>query len=260
MTAQYIFERDMIVSLGILARTYAAFDPPIRRGSGAVHAGGFNVHAFVVDNRDGEVLAAEYNQIFVTEDPLEHAEQRAIRSAFRRLKEKIPRLAGITVEQYYKTQLFMEPGVSDEAFHTTGCSLYNTFDPCGFCATTLVACYMKRIAYLFEDHKFSAVYDLMKRDYFKGRDSIKQPVTVAENGTGITGAAAELVKGLRAKVHKLESTGIPLVMTLDHCGPELESAATLLADWKDSSLVTMGDELDRNRRTLKDVQRIALGI
>lgn len=260
MTTPFQFERDLIVSLGILARTHTKFDPALKYAGGVVHAGGFNVHAFVVDHRDGEVVAAEFNQIFAEEDPLQHAEQRAIRSAYRRLKDKRPRAPGVTVEQYYKTQCFMEPGVKDEDFIQGGCSLYNTFDPCGLCATTLLACYMKRIAYLFADHKFSDVYDAMKRDYFRGRDSIKQPVTTRLEAHGLQLSAVKLIEDLKSKVDELEKAGTPLVMTLDQCPKELAEAAALLGAWDESACVTTGDELLRNRRTLRDVRRIALGI
>ena len=140
-------------------------------------------------------------------------------------------------------------------FATRGCTLYNTFDPCGMCAVTLLACYMKRIIYLFEDAKFSAVYDYM-RQYFKGRDSAKEPVTLG-NQSELIGLTKSLLARLRQRVHELEhqATPVPLVMTLDYCRDELGAALQLLLAAQSSDLVTTGNEKACNERTLIGVQQ-----
>lgn len=260
MTSQFMLERDLIAAMGILARAYVDFDPPVVRGDKQTHVTGFNVHCFVLDNRDGEVIAVGRNRIFAESDPLQHAEQVGIRQALSRLKEKRPRPSGMPVTDYYKGHLFMEPGTSEADFSTKGCTLYNTFDPCGFCATTLLVCYMKRIAYLFEDAKFSEVYGMMKREYFKGRDSVKQPIEVVENGEGFIATSSRLLSTLRSKVHQLEQNGTDLVLTLDVCREDLSQASVLLSQLTENSLQTSGNERVMNVKTLRDVQRIALGV
>jgi tRNA(Arg) A34 adenosine deaminase TadA len=255
---RFACERDAIVALGLLAYHYATFDPPMPVGSGkTTHVRGFNVRAFVVDNRDGEVVAVGHNQIYADENPLQHAEQTAVRAAITRLHAKYPRPSGMTVDAYYKTQLFMSPGVERSDFLRRGCTLYNTFDPCGMCAVTLLVCYMKRIAYLFEDRKFSAVYGHMKANYFSGRDSAKEPVTLeASDSSPLIGEASRQLTACRAAVHRLEQANVPLVHTLDTCFQELGEAATTLSRLTADALITTGDEQRCNARTLRDLQRL----
>ena len=260
MPTNFLLERDTLMALGILARAYVDFDAPISTLAKAPHYRGFNVHCLILDNRDGEVLAVARNQIYADEDPLQHAEQVGIRAAMKQLKAKRPRASGRTVVDYYKGDLFMEPGVTDQDFALKGCTLYNTFDPCGFCATTSLVCYMKRVAFLFADTKFEGVYELMKEKYFTKRDSIKQPTFVDEKGSGFVGEASKLLVGLRRKVHDLEGVGTDLVQTLDVCRDDLAKAATLLAGLKVDALTTTGEEGKFNRRTLTDLHRMVLGI
>lgn len=64
-----------------------------------------NIHALIIDNVDGEVLALEHNQIHAHQSPVEHAEQRALRMAIARIEIKRPRAAVTTVEAYYREQM-----------------------------------------------------------------------------------------------------------------------------------------------------------
>jgi hypothetical protein len=63
-------ERDALAFLGLLSSLYLRFDPPISRGDGGTaqptHFQGLNIHALIVENADGEVLALEHNQIQLT--------------------------------------------------------------------------------------------------------------------------------------------------------------------------------------------------
>lgn len=250
-------ERDCLAGLGLLASTYLRFDPQLKSGTSFSHAHGFNVHCLVIDNVDGEALALERNRIHADDNPLQHAEQVGIRAALDRLHEKRPRADGISVEKHYKNFLFMGSGTNTEDFMNKGCTLYNTFDPCGMCAVSLLVAYMKRIAYLFEDEKFSAVYDSM-RTYFKNRESVKEPLALLE-GTGDNPliAGSTLIRALRTKVTDLEhKEKVPLVETLDHCRDELRQATELLTQTTAASLQTTCDELTRNTRTLSGIKRL----
>src|SRR5438046_1900928 len=125
-------ERDAIASMGLLARAYFLFDAPIELGDGKppTHFRGLNVHCFVIDHADGELLAAERNMIHAEENPLHHAEQRAVRAAIDRIRQKRPRPAEMTVESYYQTMMFMARGSTAGDYLRRGCTLYNAFDPC----------------------------------------------------------------------------------------------------------------------------------
>ena len=252
-------ERDTIAAIGLLAATYVRFDPPLKSESAVSHVHGFNVHCLIVDNSDGEVLALEQNRIHADENPLQHAEQIGVRQALNRLHVKRPRPAGISVEKYYRDLLFMSPGGTPDDFVNHGCTLYNTFDPCGMCATTLLVCYMKRIAYLFEDKTFGGVYDYM-RSYFKNRESLKEPLSVVDAPPGgLAGPlieAGKLIATLRTRVVNLEAAGTPLVMTLDALRGDLADATTLLINLRPEHLVTTDAELQRNQRTLNDIKRL----
>ena len=88
-------ERDALAFLGLLSSLYLRFDPPISSPIGnqsqPTHFHGLNVHALVIDNTDGEVLALEQNQIHAHQSPVEHGEQRVLRAAIARVGEKRPR-------------------------------------------------------------------------------------------------------------------------------------------------------------------------
>ena len=38
----------------------------------------------------------------------------------------------MTIDDYIRNQMFMAPGTTDADYLNVGCTLYNTFDPCGF--------------------------------------------------------------------------------------------------------------------------------
>lgn len=247
-------ERDALVTLGVLSHNYLFFDPPISVGDGKItHCRGFNVHGCVIDNRDGEVLAVAANAIHAHDDPLQHAEQRVLRKAISRLHAKQPRSASQTVEEYYKSSMFMAPGTAAGDYLRTGCTLYNTFDPCAMCAVTLLVAYMKRVVYVVEDAKFAAVYEDMKQKYFSTRQSIKEPADYDRADSPLIRATRDLVGRLRAKVATL--AGVELVHSLDHCRDELAAAAEALRTARAADLVADdGEDRRRNRRTLEDLQ------
>ena len=107
-------ERDALAFLGLLSSLYLRFDPPISCGDGdtaqPTHFQGLNIHALIIDNADGEVLALEHNQIHAHQSPVEHAEQRALRMAIARIGAKRPRAPATTVEDYYRAQMFYDDG------------------------------------------------------------------------------------------------------------------------------------------------------
>src|SRR5262245_23538159 len=102
-------ERDALAFLGLLSSLYLRFDPPISPGDGSAsqptHFQGLNIHALIIDNVDGEVLALEHNQIHAHQSPVEHAEQRALRMAIARIGIKRPRAAAATVGDHYRQQI-----------------------------------------------------------------------------------------------------------------------------------------------------------
>ncbi|MCY2964988.1 MAG: hypothetical protein NT069_15355 [Planctomycetota bacterium] len=258
MSETFKAERDTIAGLALLAANHVRFDPPLSSGAGVSHVRGFNVHCLVIDNTDGEVLALEQNHIHAEGNPLQHAEQVGVRAALDRLRKKRPRPTDMPVEKYYKQLLFMAPGTGADDFLNFGCTLYNTFDPCGMCATTLLVCYMKRIAFLFDDQKFATVYDDM-RQYFKNRDSVKEPLSTVAPAGGVATPlqdAATLIQSFRDRVHALETAGTPLVFTLDSQFDELAKATRLLMQIRPEHLTTTDGERDRNLRTLEDVRRL----
>lgn len=251
-------ERDTIVGLGLLAAAFVNFDPIVSINSRPTHVKGFNVQCIIVDNVDGEVLAVEKNWIHRDSNPLNHAEQVAIRAAMKRLHEKRPRAALEPADVYFKNSLFMAPGKAPEDFVYKGCTLYNSFDPCGMCALTLLIGYMKRIAFLFDDETFKEVYDAM-RPKVGERHSIKEPLSLVpvDDQTPL-GRGAKLILELRDKVKELESPTVKLVNTLDFCYPELKQATEILIEITEASLRTTGSDRVLNVRTLNDLKKLCI--
>jgi tRNA(Arg) A34 adenosine deaminase TadA len=148
-------ERDALAFLGLLSSLYLRFDPPIGGGDGdtaqPTHFQGPNIHALIIDNADGEVLALEHNQIHAHQSPVEHAEQRALRMAIARIGAKRPRAPATTVEDYYRSQMFYDDGAQDADFLKRGATIYTSLEPCPMCATTILVCRVKRTVFLLQD-------------------------------------------------------------------------------------------------------------
>jgi tRNA(Arg) A34 adenosine deaminase TadA len=251
-------ERDCLCGLGLLASTYIHFDPALVGDKSTGHAYGYNVNCLVVDNTDGEVIALERNRIFADANPLQHAEQLGVRAALARLHQKRPRALGVSVASYLRDSLFMQKGTEPEDFLNKGCTLYNTYDPCAMCATTLVFCKMKRIAYLFEDLHFEKVYDQMRA--LLPLDSVKEPLALVADDDSPLGRGSVLIRRLRETVTRLSQPkgGVPLVTALDQaeCRNDLEQATRLLIQMDESHLRTEGEERACNKRTLQGIKRL----
>src|SRR5258707_131053 len=96
-------ERDALAFLGLLSSLYLRFDPPISSPIGnqsqPTHFHGLNVHALVIDNADGEVLALEQNQTYGQLD-LSNAKSPLIQRAHdinRTIGQKVENLHGQNV-------------------------------------------------------------------------------------------------------------------------------------------------------------------
>lgn len=256
-------ERDTIAGLAMLASTYVHFDPPLVHQVGGEtktgHAYGFNVNCLVVDNRDGEAVALERNRIYVDCNPLQHAEQLGVRAAIARLLQKRPRTT--SVDSYLGTSLFGESGSAPRDFLRKGCTLYNTYDPCGMCAAMLALTKMKRVTYLFDDPKFEKVYDQLRPLFVAPAalgDSVKDELSLLPDGDAPLQRGATLIRALQQQVNALARAGTVPVTILDH--PEfrddLRRATELLQSIQPGDLVTTGDDRDCNARTLDDVKRL----
>lgn len=255
MDATLLAERDAICTIGLLAHNYMEFDPGIEiPGWGVTHRVGFNVHCCVVDNVDGELLAIDKNTIHSDDNPLQHAEQRALRGAMDRLHLKRPRPSDMTVEKYYQQMLFMRPGTSEHDMLASGCTMYNTFDPCAMCAVTLLLAYMKRIVYILPDDKYAGLYEDVKAKYFSNRESVKELARIAGAPSRFIGAVHEIARALSAKVEHLKANGVQLIHVLDHCRDELRSSAQLLQTSGVHDLITDNGGSEANARTLREFQ------
>src|SRR5499427_7014041 len=163
-------ERDALAFLGLLSSLYLRFDPPISCGDGdtaqPTHFQGLNIHALIIDNADGEVLALEHNQIHAHQSPVEHAEQRALRMAIARIGAKRPRAPATTVEDYYRTQMFYDDGAEDADFLQLGATIYTSLEPCPMCATTILVCRVKRTVFLLQDTTFGGAWVSAKNQFY----------------------------------------------------------------------------------------------
>src|SRR6516162_4229005 len=163
-------ERDALAFLGLLSSLYLRFDPPIRCGNSdtaqPTHFQGLNIHALIIDNVDGEVLALEHNQIHAHQSPVEHAEQRALRMAIARIGIKRPRAAATTVEAYYREQMFYDDGAEDPDFLQRGATIYTSLEPCPMCATTILVCRVKRTVFLLRDQTFGGAWTIIKEKFY----------------------------------------------------------------------------------------------
>jgi tRNA(Arg) A34 adenosine deaminase TadA len=253
-------ERDALAFLGLLSSLHLRFDPPINSGGGGTtqptHFQGLNIHALVVDNADGEVLALEHNQIHAHQSPVEHAEQRALRTAIARIGAKRPRAPVTTVEDYYRTQMFYDDGAQDEDFLQRGATIYTSLEPCPMCATTILVCRVKRTVFLLQDTAFGGAWVSAKGQYYA-----KYQLTYGQlNLSDVTSPFIARVRGLHQtmskRVEDIRKGKVVDTLIFDHLSEYLQAGFRMLCEAGPEDLTTDGDHNATNRRTFDDLKRM----
>lgn len=268
-------ERDAIAFLGTLSFMAFAFDPPIRTGSNVndvTHRNGLNICALIIDNTDGQPIALGHNLIHQTEDPLNHAEQFATRAADDFLRIKRPRPFEMSVEDYYRGNLFYQPGTSPSDFLTKGCTLYTSLEPCPMCTATLCVARMKRIVYIVPDLTYGGSYDGrgmppgtgIKDHYYAKYDMQYGALSLEDDVPGLTRTAKHLYDRIFAKIGvdkttpgTLRSEGMFDTLFFDVLEPELKEIAEVFGRATRADLVTEGDARRLNENTLSRLQKVA---
>jgi tRNA(Arg) A34 adenosine deaminase TadA len=277
------FERDAIVFLGLLSHMYMNWDPPLKTLDPFLKTQyhGYNIHALILDNTDGEVLALKRNLIHKFESPVDHGEQLAVREAIERLRVKRPRSMSQAVEEYYRTSLFYDQGTRPEDFLTKGCTLYTTLEPCPMCTATLCVCRMKRVVYVTADSKYGGSWDArslpsggircksvppvqevkfcrctgLHDAYYSTYDQSYEQMDL-DKATGVFEKAQSLLQRIRERVSRLESKNVPGTQFFDYMVSELIEAYTHFSDLRPSQLSAKDIDLDRNSKTLSDLKKL----
>ncbi len=255
-------ERDCIAFLALMARVSLQFDPPIpvepkpkdKRPPAPTHFAGLNIQASVVDNEDGELLGIGRNAIHSESSPLEHGEQRALRAAVARVNAKRPRGRDMTMEGYYRSHMFMAPGADAGAFLRKGATCYTTLEPCPMCASTLLVARMKRVVFILADNKYGRAWKYLKEHFYEGYELAYEPLDLQRGLSGFVNQVHEIHTLLVDKTDELRKQGIYDTHLLDHCRDDVQSAADLLRETKESALLTEGDDRARNSRLLADAK------
>ena len=107
-------------------------------------------------------LAAERNTIHCDGSPLQHGEQRALRTATGRVSAKRPRQPAQAVEAYYRSSMVTGKGTTPEDFLNVGGTLYTTLEPCPMCASSPLVCRVKRVVFLLADRKYGGAWRMLK--------------------------------------------------------------------------------------------------
>jgi tRNA(Arg) A34 adenosine deaminase TadA len=278
-------ERDAIVFLGLLSHMHVNWDPPLKTLDPKLMSQyhGYNIHAVILDNTDGEVLALERNLIHEFESPVDHGEQLAVRAAVERLRVKRPRSNAQAVEEYYRSSLFYDQGSKPEDFLNKGCSLYTTLEPCPMCTATLLVCRMKRVIYVTADSKYGGSWNA--RPLPSGGIACKDGGVATKGNArcrctglhdayysayeqeyeeldldGAIGALKEvrsLLQRIRKRITTLESDGQPGTQFFDYLEPQLSEAYEQFNSFQPSQLSTTGADLKRNTRTLNELKKLS---
>jgi tRNA(Arg) A34 adenosine deaminase TadA len=259
-------ERDALGFIGVLAHAYLTWDPPIAAGTDAAgkpdftHYAGLNIHALIIDNLDGEVLAIERNLIHETEDPTRHAEQGAIRSALARLRIKRPRGAGVSVENYYRSHLFYDRGAGDEDYVRKGCTLYTTLEPCPMCTTTLCVCRMKRTVFVIPDKKYGGSWGTPQspgiKDKFYGSYDLAYAAFAVAGASPSATKAKVIADTLAPLIDAMRTQGVQDTWFLDRLHDQIGAALEALVALKDTDITASGTDRDINVKTLMDLKRL----
>ena len=254
-------ERDALLLLGLLAYGYTRFDVPVAfpGESAPSHVLGLNIFAALVDNGDGELLALELNTIHADGSPLQHGEQRALRTAIARVSAKRPRQPSQAIEGYYRSSMFMGPGSTPEDLLNAGATLYTTLEPCPMCASSALVARVKRVCFLLADAKYGGAWPLLKEKFYDKDEAAYGPLVLAAEASPFAARVAELHGRVLAKTAEWRAQGTRDTLLLDGCRPEMEQAFGLLLSLKKSDLASLDGPESRNATTLLHVQR-ALGM
>src|SRR5262245_3007829 len=251
-------ERDALAFLGLLSSLYLRFDPPISCGDGdtvqPTHFQGLNIHALVIDNADGEVLALEHNQIHAHQSPVEHAEQRALRMAIARIGIKRPRSAATTVEAYYREQMFYDDGTEGADFLQRGATIYTSLEPCPMCATTILVCRVKRTVFLLQDTTYGGVWVSAKNQYYQKNHLKYGQLNLSDAGSPFIMRAHELHQTMSKRVEGIRNDKVIDTLIFDHLIEDLQAGFKMLCQAGHDDLATNGDHNATNRRTLDDLR------
>jgi tRNA(Arg) A34 adenosine deaminase TadA len=253
-------ERDALAFLGLLSSLYLRFDPPIGGGYGdtaqPTHFQGLNIHALIIDNADGEVLALEHNQIHAHQSPVEHAEQRALRMAIARIGAKRPRAPATTVEDYYRTQMFYDDGAEDADFLERGATIYTSLEPCPMCATTILVCRVKRTVFLLQDTTYGGVWVSAKDQYYKKYNLKYGQLILSDASSPFISRVRDVHETMSKKVERVRKHKVIDTLIFDHLIEDLQTAFKLFCQLSPDDLATQGDHNKTNRRTLEDIKRM----
>jgi len=277
-------ERDAIVFLGLLSHIHVNWDPPLKTLDPKLMTQyhGYNIHAVILDNTDGEVLALERNLIHELESPVDHGEQLAVRAAVERLRLKRPRSSAQAVEEYYRSSLFYSQGSKPEDFLNNGCSLYTTLEPCPMCTATLLVCRMKRVIYVTADSKYGGSWNArplptggiackdrgvantgsdqcrctgLHDAYYSAYEQEYEELDLGGTA-GVLKEVDALLQRIRKRIATLESDGQPGTQFFDYLGFQLSEAYEQFNTLQPSQLSTTGTDLKRNTRTLNELKKL----
>jgi tRNA(Arg) A34 adenosine deaminase TadA len=252
-------ERDALAFLGVISSLHLRFDPPIVAAGieqpQPTHFHGLNVHALMIDNVDGEVLALEQNQIHAHQSPVEHGEQRALRTAIARVGQKRPRAAATTVEEYYRSQLFYGTGETEGDYLKQGATIYTSLEPCPMCATTILVCRVKRTVFLLQDHKFGGAWTTIKDKFYPDNKLTYGQLDLSYAKLSLIRRAHNINRTMGRKVEALHKKKVPDTLFFDHLTDELRAGFRLFCGVTDRDLATKGEQKSANARTLRDLKR-----
>lgn len=251
-------ERDALAALGVLARAYELFDVPVEYPgeSAPSHILGLNIHALILDNADGEVLALERNTIHMDGSPLQHGEQRALRTAIARVSTKRPKQPTQAIEGYYRSAMFLAKGTTVDDFYNLGATIYTSLEPCPYCASALLVARMKRVAYLIPDKKYGGAWTTLKTAYYAGDDTTYAQLGFAGSASAFAEDVDQLRAQLIAKAEQLRVGGTRDTHILDLCRDELKSAFDLIRKTRPCDLISTANGDLRNSNTLAGLQRL----
>lgn len=253
-------ERDALAFLGVISSLHLRFDPPISAPnigqSQPTHFHGLNVHALMIDNVDGEVLALEQNQIHAHQSPVEHGEQRVLRAAIARIGQKRPRGTATIVEEYYRSQLFYGDGEEEVDFLKKGATIYTSLEPCPMCATTILVCRVKRTVFLLRDHTFGGAWAIIKERFYDRFKLTYGQLDLSYAKSPLILCAHEINNAMGQKVEELHKDKVPDTLFFDHLTEDLRAGFRFLCGVTDRDLATKGASQNVNARTLRDLKRI----
>jgi hypothetical protein len=162
----------------------------------------------------------------------------------------------MTVEDYYRSQLFYDDGLEEADFLNKGATIYTSLEPCPMCATTILVCRVKRAVFLLQDHTYGGAWVTIKKTFYNKYNLSYGQLDLSKAKSPLIERAHDINWTVRQKVEALHGQNVIDTLFFDHLAEDLQAAFQFFCGVTAGDLATKGNHNVANARTLTDLKRV----